>query len=327
MPDIKVSIIIPCYNVAQYLPRCLDSLVNQTLPDIEIICVNDASPDNGITILRDYEARYPNIRVIDLKENVRQGGARNRGMEIARGEYIGFVDSDDWVEPDMYEKLYAKAKETGADVVSCDYNAADDKGAILYQVSLQLSGSYGPINRSNRGKFIENAIGVVWNGIYKTEMLDKYKIRFPERMAYEDNLFRLRTYLHMEHCEHVPLPLYYYYQDANSTSHRRNQKEMIDRLKAFDGMSQCLNEYEAKEDFSRQINIVLSGMLWNAFTMYLRYTDQPEFSFIREIHRRMKTLRNSGFYSLRGKIKLKFFLTCPRLFFYLAACKSYYMKQ
>ncbi|WP_294594847.1 glycosyltransferase family 2 protein, partial [uncultured Rikenella sp.] len=97
MKEYKVSVIVPCYNAEQFLTRCLDSLVNQTLEGIEIICVNDASPDNGIAILRDYETRYPNVVVIDLKENVRQGGARNRGIEIARGEYIGFVDADDWV--------------------------------------------------------------------------------------------------------------------------------------------------------------------------------------------------------------------------------------
>lgn len=90
-----VSIIVPCYNVEKYLPRCIESLVNQTLEDIEIILVNDASPDNSIKIMKEYELKYPNkIKIIDSQINLRQGGARNLGIDIATGEFIGFVDSD-----------------------------------------------------------------------------------------------------------------------------------------------------------------------------------------------------------------------------------------
>ena len=119
---IKVSVIVPVYNTEKYLRRCLDSLVNQTLREIEIIIVNDASPDNSIEIMREYERKYKNkVVVIDLKVNVKQGGARNEGINIAKGEYIGFVDSDDWVDKEMYKELYNKAKENNADIVDSDY--------------------------------------------------------------------------------------------------------------------------------------------------------------------------------------------------------------
>ena len=108
----KVSVIIPVYNTENFLPRCLESVCNQTLSDIEIICINDCSTDNSLEVLK----KYP-VKIIDLPENKGAAYARNRGIEAATGEYIGFVDSDDFVDLDFYEKLYTKAIETEADIV------------------------------------------------------------------------------------------------------------------------------------------------------------------------------------------------------------------
>lgn len=102
---IEVSIIVPVYNVEKYLNRCIESLLNQTYKNIEIILVNDASPDNSIAIMKEYEKKYPDIiKCIYLTKNVRQGGARNRGLKIAKGKFICFVDSDDWVDSDYIIK-------------------------------------------------------------------------------------------------------------------------------------------------------------------------------------------------------------------------------
>lgn len=102
---IEVSIIVPVYNVEKYLNRCVESLLNQTYKNIEIILVNDASPDNSIAIMKEYEKKYPDIiKCIYLTKNVRQGGARNRGLKIAKGKFICFVDSDDWVDSDYIIK-------------------------------------------------------------------------------------------------------------------------------------------------------------------------------------------------------------------------------
>lgn len=124
----KLSIIVPVYNMAadNKLRYCLDSLVQQTIADYEIIAVDDASTDESLEILREYESNYPwKFKVVQSYENLKQGGARNKGLDIARGTWVGFVDSDDWVAPDMYEKLIKKAEKTGADVVGCDYCMAD----------------------------------------------------------------------------------------------------------------------------------------------------------------------------------------------------------
>ena len=114
----KVSIIVPVYNSGKYLKTCLDSLVNQTLKDIEIIAVDDCSTDNSLLILMDYAKKYHNIKVYHNRENLGQGASRNRGLDIARGEYIGFVDSDDYIRYTMYEDMYKAAVNNSAPLVS-----------------------------------------------------------------------------------------------------------------------------------------------------------------------------------------------------------------
>ena len=118
---VKVSVIVPVYNTQKYLDKCLKSLSKQTLKDIEVIVVNDGSPDNSKKIISKYTNKYPNFKCY-IKENGGQASARNLGLKKAKGEYIGFVDSDDYVELDMFEKLYYKAKQGNFDVVSCDIN-------------------------------------------------------------------------------------------------------------------------------------------------------------------------------------------------------------
>ena len=118
--NIKVSVVIPIYNVEKYLRQCLDSVVNQTLKEIEIICVNDGSTDSSPAIINEYAAKDPRIVVID-KANSGYGHSMNCGFDLARGEYIGIVESDDYADPDMFEKLYECAAADGLDVVKSGF--------------------------------------------------------------------------------------------------------------------------------------------------------------------------------------------------------------
>lgn len=117
---LKMSIIIPCYNEECYIEKCLESVVNQTLSDIEIIVIDDGSTDDTVLICDEYEYKYPNKVKVIHQENAGQGKARNVGLSIAKGEYIGFVDADDWVDYRMFEKLYNHAKKYDADITFCD---------------------------------------------------------------------------------------------------------------------------------------------------------------------------------------------------------------
>lgn len=122
---VKVSVVIPCYKVERYLPKCLDSLIDQTLQDIELLCINDGSPDGCADILREYKAKYPEKMVVIDKQNEGVWKGRRDAIAIARGEYIGFVDSDDYVAPDFCERLYVTAKENDADISVCGFHRVD----------------------------------------------------------------------------------------------------------------------------------------------------------------------------------------------------------
>ena len=123
--EVKFSIIVPCYKVEKYLPRCLDSLLNQTLEEIEVICINDGSPDNCLKILKEYQKKYSSKLVIIDKKNEGVWRGRKDGIKKAKGEFIGFVDSDDYVALDFAEKLYNAAKKNHADISVCGFDRID----------------------------------------------------------------------------------------------------------------------------------------------------------------------------------------------------------
>lgn len=140
----SVSIVVPCYNVAPYVEECLESLVNQSLQDLEIICVNDGSTDATPALLDAWAEKEDRIRVIH-RENGGQASARNLGMDMAGGEYVGFVDPDDYVEPSMFARLVEEARRHGADVTACGYTSfSDGDGSVLEELSL--------VPRCGRGK-------------------------------------------------------------------------------------------------------------------------------------------------------------------------------
>jgi glycosyltransferase involved in cell wall biosynthesis len=183
----KVSVIIPVYNTEKYLTKCLDSVCNQTLVDIEIICINDCSTDNSLKILQDYAQKDTRIKIIDFKENKGVSIARNTGIDFSNGEYIGFVDSDDYIDLDFYEKLYNKAIETSADVVKGNIYNVDENG------NNPILTEFYNLN----DKIYENKFYFYYgftSAIYKTDLLQKKSIKFPENISYfEDPYFSINV--------------------------------------------------------------------------------------------------------------------------------------
>ena len=121
MDSPKVSVIVPVYNAEKYLRKCLDSLLHQTLQELEIVVINDGSVDNSPEILREYVEEYPDRFLYREQKNSGQAAARNRALSLCRGEYVGFLDADDFVRETMFERMYEKARETDADYVACGY--------------------------------------------------------------------------------------------------------------------------------------------------------------------------------------------------------------
>ena len=220
---IKVSIIVPVHNSAKYLHKCVDSLLAQTLEEIEIILVDDASTDSSRALMEDYRSRSEKVRCLYLDENIRQGGARNRGIEIAKGEYIAFVDSDDFTEPGMCEMLYNSAD--GADMCGADYWI--DRDGALQDVRLTY-GDGVQMTPEKKAAFLSGC-GYFWSRIYRREFLDAHYLRFPENVYYEDAYFNFMTALYAETCVKATGQYYHYYQSPDSTI-RKNGTHQYERI-------------------------------------------------------------------------------------------------
>lgn len=221
----KVSIIVPVYNSQVYLKECADSLVNQTLEDIEIIFVNDGSTDGSLEILEDYKQRYPEKVVVKSKENGGQATARNWGIELAKGEYIGFVDSDDSVDCTMFRKLYETAKKTGSDFAECEYMylRVDSEGNKKEIVS------YGNVRdyKSKSEMFIDPLVSP-WNKIFKADILKQNVVRFPEGVIYEDTAFFIKAIPYIKKTCFVPGKMVYHYLWPTSTMNANKAKRVGD---------------------------------------------------------------------------------------------------
>lgn len=218
----KVSVIIPVYNVENYLRKCLNSLVNQTLKDIEIIVVNDGTLDNSQEIIDEYVKKYPKKVVSIIQENGGQGAARNTGLLHAKGEYIGYVDSDDYVEENMYEELYKKAKEEDSDIVICGNNVVKENYEFLSKEDVDK-------------EFLLEKMAV-WNKIYKKNIIVDNKIQFRSKVWYEDLDFTMKVYFSSKKISYVDKPLYNYLLREGSTMNNNNIKRNLELIEAFDSL-------------------------------------------------------------------------------------------
>ena len=221
---IKVSVVVPVYNVEAYLAKCLDSLVNQTLQQMEIIVVNDGATDNSQKIIDEYAAKYPQIKA-SQKKNGGLSDARNFGMQYVTGEYVGFVDSDDYVDAEMYQVLYEKASETGADIVECN----------LHHTYPDYEDTEVGTKIQDRKEMIMNGRSVVWNKIYKRDWLIGTDVPFPKGMIYEDVIFSLDFWATNPTFISLPYTGYNYTFNPLSTTAKRNrtrEKELFEVLNA-----------------------------------------------------------------------------------------------
>jgi len=221
----KVSVILPTYNSAQYLDNGIKAVLDQTLEDIELIIINDASTDNTIEILRKYE-NESKITIINLQNNGGIGRARNIGMEIAKGEFIGFMDTDDFVDEKFFESLYQNSEDKDVvvgylvDCISNSYHCAHNKEQEDYDRNIN--------NRNNRKK----AYGFVNNSIWRKEFLDKKKLKFSlKRNVLEDKLFRNECYRQKPRIIKIPDEgIYYYYERRRGSANPNNENKWLDTI-------------------------------------------------------------------------------------------------
>lgn len=240
----KVSVIVPVYNAEKYLRECLDSLVGQTLPELEIIAVDDCSADSSREILKEYGGKYPDrVRIIFNETNRGPGGARNAGIEIAQGEYIGFADNDDYLAPAMFEKLYQKASETGADIVDSGFVESERKRPCL----TTPADLCGELNNEKRLKMM-TVTGFIWSKIFKHSLFTDNNIKLLENTPCDDYEFLATVYAYADRIENVKEIFYVHREHKDSFSH--SLPLPVITKNCMDCCDEILRKYKALPDFS-----------------------------------------------------------------------------
>ena len=301
----KLSIIVPVYNMAVggRLSFCLDSLLAQTLPadSYEIIAVDDASTDDSFAVLEQYAAAQPGrIRIHRSARNMHQGGAKNIGLKMAQGEWIGFMDADDFADPQMYAKLLQAAEEKQADISGCDYTMVDGYAFTPGQtVRNTPDGCGGELDEDKYRRLLLDP-GSLCVKIFKREILtagapvseegDRLLV-FPEYIFYEDNAVCRSFIVRARAFAYTQEPLYYYVQHQASTVHTVTKQRLLDRMEAGRRLMDEAKREGYLERFRPEIEFSFTVLFYinTLFSaMPKRFGLQDAYRFTRELGRQMK---------------------------------------
>ncbi|MCM1286173.1 MAG: glycosyltransferase [Acetobacter sp.] len=294
MQNSLISIIVPVYNVEKYLDKCIESIVNQTYKNLEIILVDNGSFDNCPKICDEWAKKDSRIKVIHQKENKGAASARNAGMAVASGNYIGFTDSDDYIEANMYEFLLKQLIEADADISVCDYQVNDESSGeansknITAEEALKLIliGDY--------------KYGVIWNKLYKKEIVKN--IQMPNLQCCEDLVYNYYAFKNSNIIVESNFKLYHYFQHENSIVHSEFNKGSLDAVVSKEIMMNDVTDKEflpyAVRGYVSSCFVVLSGII-NSGKFY------DEFENLRKgILKYKKEILFSNMYTKRDKIKV-----------------------
>ena len=246
----KVSVIVPVYNVEKYIEKCLNSLVNQTLEDIEIIVVNDGSTDGSEKIIKNFQANNPNKIIYLKKENGGLSDARNYGMLFATGEYIAFLDSDDYIELDMYKTMYEMAEKENSDMVECNFY-----WEYPNKTKVDIGERY-----SSKKECLAKIRVVAWNKLIKKSVLEESKVTFPKGYRYEDAEFTYKLIPYLNKISFACEPFVHYIQRNNSISNSQNERTK----EIFDIFEHVISYYKEKgiyEEYSEELEYTYTRIL------------------------------------------------------------------
>ncbi|MEG1311462.1 MAG: glycosyltransferase [Romboutsia sp.] len=271
MSNPKVSIVVPVYNVEDYICRCIDSLINQTFKEIEIIVINDGSFDKSSEILNEYASNYKMIKVID-QNNSGVSHCRNVGISVAIGEFIVFVDSDDWIDKDMIKIMYEKAKVENIDLVMCTYirefgNYSKEKKFSIPQITMYegeevklelLRKLVGPIGEELVNPEYLDALGTVWAKMYKLSILKDNELEFVDLKIIgsgEDTLFNIYAFNYINKAILINIPMYHYWKNNKDSITSRYIKNFKEKRKIyFEYIKKALKDNNLNEDFKKALN-------------------------------------------------------------------------
>ncbi len=304
----KLSIIVPVYNMESddKLTYCLDSLIIQDVEDFEIIAVDDASTDGSYEILKNYAERFPGIfKAIHSDVNRHQGGAKNIGLKEACGEWIGFIDADDWIAPDMYSRMIKLAEETGAGVVGCDY-------VLVNEHTFEIAGPVEANSRDDQTGVLDHdrKASLIMDGgslcvkIYKRQAIFDNELWFPEDIFYEDNAVSNGYLLTAGRFEYIKEPLYYYYQHDTSTVHSFSERRCEDRMVSGRIMLDEAVRLGFYDEFKTELEFKFTELFYiNTLFTYMPCVKPARMSFVRalsrELRERFPDFRDNPYYLKR----------------------------
>ena len=275
----KISVIIPVYNAEKYIIRCVDSLLNQTLADLEVILIDDHGSDKSIEVVKKYienHERENMFRFAATPVNSGPGAARNVGIKLAKGKYIAFVDSDDWVELNMYFDLYSEACKYDADICYCQ---ALQEGSEIKKTKILNNPvvEQGVFTKENKAFFLTNYIAYLWTFIFRRDFLIENEIIFPLEKSSEDSYFVAASVLCGKYISRVDKPMYHYVVFPESLSKKKNENRYKDKIKAFEHLFYFAKSKEIYSTFQKELDFIF---IKKAYLMgiidYLRNSDNAK---------------------------------------------------
>lgn len=293
--NILLSVIIPVYKAEAYLRDATTPLLEAGDERLELILVNDASPDGSAELMEKMAAEDGRVRCLHLEKNSRQGAARNRGLSVARGKYILFVDSDDILKGEALRPLLERMEACGAEVCAFGYlrmrvDAAGKKQ--IYddgnQESLHLLplGAKGNLDESDRAELFLHTAGV-WNNIYRRDFLEKHDLRFPEGLSYEDNYFVKLCMLYVEKYSYIDERYYLYRETEGSTTQDVDSPRQFDRLEIEELKLKAFEERGVAKRYREAIDFDFVRLYYlNSLGLFLRRREIP-YALLREMRRRV----------------------------------------
>jgi glycosyltransferase involved in cell wall biosynthesis len=340
--SVQISVIVPVYNAEQYLKKCVSSISNQTMKNIEVILVNDGSTDESGKLCDEFAASDSRVKVIH-KTNEGASSARNTGMAAALGEYIGFVDADDWIEQDMYEVMFSNAKEYDSDAVFCNYIA--ESSASTQTVNVNSGGQqiynkqeikekifpcffgykYSELSNYKNYCTFTNYNSYIWLCIYKRAIIKKAGITFPSERIYfnEDNLFNLSFIYNAKIITHMDKYFYHYRYNESSLTKIFNDKYFKNKLNKYDYLLSFINNYNLEKSYRDRLGIKICIETINLINYYV---NSKSLSF-KDKYKNIRLIINTPLISkaLNDFNIKQLSLSQMRVFLYFAKKRAYLM--
>lgn len=312
----KVSVIVPVYNVEIYLKKCINSILNQTFRNLEIILVDDGSTDDSGIICDEYALIDERLKVIH-KENGGLSSARNIGIDNATGDYLAFIDSDDWIEPNMLEVLLERIKQDNSDISICEYLEVyneEEKITNTTMIENKIFTNYKALKNIYDNK-LNITMTVTWNKLYKKELFKN--ITFPNGKIHEDEFTTYKLLYAAEKVSYINKKMYYYRQRENSIMKSKFSKKRLDTLDAIEERVDFMKDIVKDDELYNMTIVFYYNVIMNCYFLY-QESNKDDYYTLKDILKRARKIYKIYFKASKESIKSKIiyssFIIRPKLF-------------